>query len=75
MCNKKGVESLKGISAEMSLVFHIDSNNKSNILMFLNSGTSDHYFANLSLFTSYTPFNQLLSGLTAEKELMFKVVG
>ena len=43
--------------------------------MFLDSGTSDHYFANLSLFTSYTPFNQLLSGLTAEKELMFKVVG
>jgi len=34
-----------------------------------------YYFANLLLFTSYTPFNQLLSGLTAEKGLTFKVVG
>jgi len=75
MCNKKGVESLKGISAEMSLVLHIDSNNKSNILMLLDSGTNNHYFTDLSLFTSYILFNQLLSGLTAEKELMFKVVG
>jgi len=75
MYNKKEVESLKGISAEMSLVLHIDSNNKSDILMLLDSGISDYYFADLSLFTSYTPFNQLLSGLTAEKELIFKVVG
>ena len=29
---------------------------------------------NLSLFTSYTPFNQPLSGLTAERGLTFKVV-
>lgn len=28
MCNEKGVESLKGISAEMSLVLYTDSNNK-----------------------------------------------
>jgi len=75
MCNEKGVESLKGISTETSLVLHTDSNNKSNILMLLDSGANDHYFADLSLFTSYTPFNQPLSGLTAERGLTFKVVG
>ena len=74
MCNEKGVESLKGTSAETLLVLYIDSNNKSNILTLLDSGASDHYFANLSLFTSYTPFNQPLSGLTAERGLTFKVV-
>ena len=74
MCNEKGVESLKGISAEILLVLHIDSNNKSNILMLLDSGASDHYFANLSLFTSYTSFNQPLSGLTAKRGLTFKVI-
>jgi len=42
--------------------------------MLLDSGASDHYFANLSLFTSYTSFNQLLSGLTAKRELTFKVI-
>jgi len=75
ICNEKGMESLKGISTEISSVLHIDSNNKSDILTLLDSGASDYYFANLLLFTSYTPFNQLLSGLTAEKGLMFKVVG
>ena len=74
-CDKKGVESLKGTSAEMPLVFHTDFNNKPNILMLLDSGASDHCFADLSLFTSYTPFNQPLSGLTAEKGLTFNVVG
>jgi len=69
------VESLKGISAERPLVFCIDSNNKPDILMLLDSGASNHYFANLSLFTSYTPFNQPLSRLTTEKGLMFNVIG
>jgi len=71
----KGVESLKGISAERPLVFHTDSDNKPDILTLLDSGASDHYFADLSLFTSYTPFNQPLPGLTAEKGLMFNVIG
>jgi len=71
----KGVKSLKGISAERPLVFCTDSDNKPDILTLLDSGASDHYFADLLLFTSYTPFNQPLPGLTAEKGLMFNVIG
>jgi len=69
------VESLKGISAETPLVCCVDSNNKPVVLTLLDSGTSDHYFTDLSLFTSYTPFNQPLSGLTTEKGLTFNVIG
>jgi len=69
------MESLKGISAETPLVCHADSNNKPVVLILLDSGASDHYFTDLSLFTSYTPFNQPLSGLTAEKGLMFNMIG
>jgi len=75
MCNEKGVKSLKGISAETLLVLYTGSNNKPNIIILLDSGVNNYYFADLSLFTSYTLFNQLLSGLTAKKGLMFKVVG
>jgi len=66
-CKTKREESLKGISAERPLVFCTDSDNKPDILMLLDSGASNHYFADLLLFTSYTPFNQPLPGLTTEK--------
>jgi len=69
------VESLKGTSAETPLMFHTDFNNKPDIPMLLDSSTSDHYFADLSLFTFYTLFNQLLSGLTIEKRLIFNIIG
>ena len=51
-CKTKRVESLKSISAERLLVFHTDFNNKPDILMLLDSGASNYYFADLSLFTS-----------------------
>lgn len=53
MCNEKGIESLKSISAEMLLVLYTNSNNKSDILALLNSSISNYYFVDLSLFTSY----------------------
>jgi len=71
----KEVESLKGIFAERPLVFYTNSNNKPNILTLLDSGVSDHYFADLLLFISYTPFNKPLPGLTTEKGLIFNVIG
>ena len=71
----KGMKSLKGISVERPLVFHTDSDNKPDILTLLDSGASDHYFVDSLLFTSYTPFNQLLPRLTAKKGLMFNVIG
>jgi len=67
-CNIREVESLKDVLPEMPLVFYTDSNNKPDIPILLDSGTSDHYFTDLSLFTAYTLFNQPLSGLTTEKD-------
>jgi len=53
----------------------MDPINKSDIPTLLNSGASDHCFANITLFTSYIPFEQPLPGLTAEKGLTFNVEG
>jgi len=73
--NTMGVESLSDASGEVPLVCHMEALNKTVISTLLDSGTSNHCFANLSLFTSYTPFEQPLSGLTAEEGLTFDVVG
>jgi len=70
-----GVKGLNDISGEILLACHIDPINKTAIPILLDSGTSDHCFADLSLFTSYIPFEQLSSGLTAEEELIFNIVG
>ena len=70
-----GVEGLNDISGEIPLACHIDPINKTAIPTLLDSGTSNHCFADLSLFTSYTPFEQPSPGLTAEEGLTFNVVG
>jgi len=73
--NTMGVEGLNDISREIPLACHIDSINKTAIPILLDSGASDYCFADLSLFTSYTPFEQPSPGLTAEEGLIFNVVG
>jgi len=75
MYNIMGVESLRNVSGEILLVCYTDSINKSDISMLLDSGASDHCFANIILFTSYIPFKQLSPRLTAEKGLIFNIEG
>jgi len=73
--NTMGVESLSDASREVPLVCHMKALNKTVVPTLLDSGTSNHCFANLSLFTSYTPFERPLSGLTAKEGLTFDMVG
>ena len=73
--NTMEVEGLNDISGEIPLACHMDPINKTTIPTLLDSSTSDYCFADLSLFTSYTPFEQPSSGLTAEEELTFNIVG
>ena len=75
MYNTMGVESLRNVSGEILLVCYTDPINKSDISMLLDSGASDHCFANITLFTSYIPFEQLSPRLTAEKGLIFNIEG
>jgi len=69
------VESLSDASGKVPLVCHMEALNKTIILILPHSGTSNHCFADLSLFTFYTSFERPLSGLTAEEGLTFDVVG
>jgi len=69
------VKSLNDISEEIPLACCMDSINKTAISTLLDSGASDYCFADLSLFTSYTPFEQLSPRLTTEEGLTFNVVG
>jgi len=73
--NTMEVENLSNASGEVLLVCHMEPLNKTVVPTLLDSGVSDHCFANLSLFTSYTPFEQLLPGLTAEEGLTFDMIG
>jgi len=73
--NTIGVEGLNDISGEIPLACHMDPINKTAIPTLLDSSTSDYCFADLSLFTSYIPFEQPSPGLTAEEELTFNIVG
>jgi len=66
---------LRVLLGESPIVCHADPTNKSSIPTLLDSGASDHCFADMSLFTSYTLFDQPTPGLTAEKGLTFKVAG
>ena len=70
-----GIESNKGLPGERSLVLHTNSHNKQTIHTLINSGTSDHYFANKSLFISYSPLNQNISGLSASINSTFNILG
>jgi len=73
--NTIGMEGLNDISGEIPLAYHMDPINKTAIPILLDSGASDHCFADLLLFTSYTPFEQPSPGLTAEEGLTFNIVG
>jgi len=57
------------------LVCCTDPTNKSSIPTLLDSGASNHCFVDMSLFTSYTLFDQPTPGLTAEKGLTFNIAG
>jgi len=70
-----GVEGFNNISGKIPLACHTDPINKTAIPTLLDSGTSDHCFADLSLFTSYISFKQLSPGLTTKEGLIFNIVG
>jgi len=72
---KKVVNSHRHVSGEISLVCCTNPINKSDIPILLNFGANNYCFADISLFMSYTLFDQLLPRLTAEKRLMFNIAG
>jgi len=47
----------KHVSGEIPLVYYTDPINKFDIPTLLDSGASNHCFADISLFTSYTSFD------------------
>jgi len=75
ICDAKGVESLRDVSGEVLLVCCIDLINKLDIPTLLDSDVSDYCFADILLFTSYTPFERPSPELTAKEGLIFNVIG
>ena len=67
--NVKGIDGHRHVFGEIPLVCCTDPINKSDIPILLDSGGSDYCFADISLFTSYTIFDQLSPRLTAKKGL------
>jgi len=70
-----GMESNKGLPGERSLVLHTDFHNKQTIRTLIDSGTSDHCFADKSFFISYSPLNQNISGLSTSINSTFNILG
>jgi len=70
-----GMEGNKGLPRERSLVLHTDFHNKQTIHTLIDSGTSDHCFADKSFFISYSPLNQNISGLSASINSTFNILG
>jgi len=68
------MESNKGLPGERSLVLHTDFHNKQTICTLINSGASDHCFADKSFFISYPPLNQNISGLSASINSTFNIL-
>ena len=58
-----------------SAIFHTTTNNKSNLLTLIDSAATDHYFADRSLFKSYTQLIQTSTRLAAGDKNTFEVVG
>ena len=70
-----GMKSNKELPGERSLVLHTDFHNKWTICTLIDSGASDYCFANKSLFISYSPLNQNISGLSAGINSTFNILG
>ena len=73
--NAKEINNHRHVSGEIPLVYYTDPINKFDIPILLDSGASNHCFADILLFISYTSFDQLSPGSTAEKELIFNIAG
>lgn len=56
-------------------VMHINQQIKSPMLTLLDSGASDHCFADRNLFSSYTLLNKPVIGLGAGQDSTFQIVG
>jgi len=69
------MESNKGLPGERSLVLYTDFHNKQTIHTLIDSGASDHCFADKSFFISYSPLNQNISGLSAGINSTFNILG
>ena len=60
---------------EKYIICCTESNSRIETLTLLDSRASDHYFINYSLFISYTPVSQPITGLTVGKRAIFDIIG
>ena len=54
---------------------YTNTHNRINLLTLIDSGASDHCFANKSLFTTLTPLKEPTSGMSAGKGSIFRIIG
>ena len=62
-------------SKENPIIFYTQSENTLDILIFIDSGATNYYFADRSLFVSYTTLSKLYFGISAEKDSIFNIIG
>jgi len=82
--NNNTTDSVHGLSevcigrrwtGEDVIIQHTDTDYPLDRLTLIDSGTSDHCFADKSLFTTYKALEQPLVGLSANKGAMFSIIG
>jgi len=71
----KGVQVANTWSEDDPIVFCTQSENTPDILTFINSGATDHCFADRSLFVSYDTLSKPSFGMSAGKDSTFDIIG
>jgi len=70
----KGAEKGREMSSKYLVMFQATSSNKLDIPILIDSGASDHCFADKTLFTTYILLNYLFIGLSAGKDSTFRIL-
>ena len=71
----KGVQVANIWSEDDPIVFRTQSANTPDILTFIDSGATDHCFADRSLFVSYNTLSKPSFGMSAGKDSTFDIIG
>jgi len=71
----EGAQVGSDLARENAISLHINLELKDDLLTLIDSGASDHCFADKSMFTTYRPLKQPSEGLSAERNSMFSIVG
>jgi len=71
----KGVEKSRKMSSKYSVMFQATSSNKLDIPTLIDSGASNHCFADKTLFTTYIPLNHPSIGLSVGRDSTFRILG